>query len=334
MSDDPTTTRFLDTNEGKSLLQRAEEYLKDTTHPCEDLTENEIRWLVQRLRIYQVELEMQNEELKRTRQQQEESKFRYMHLFHLAPVGLAVVSKEGIFKRVNSTLTEMLGRPDAELIDMPLQDLLTKESREIFLARFKAYFNNPDQKILECDFTRGNDENLVLQINGRVSEADCVLNQPNTGQNVLLLSFQPVTGYGHRYPKQKDEEKYDVPAEMNGLLIQTLSTDGYYRSANTTWFKTLGYEPTDIASLHFNDVCHCDNSDTWQQVMASLEAGTSAVDLKLELLNRDGKAVEVEGAMVGIWGERGRLLSILGYFTKKLKLNDGEMCFDSNGPQP
>ena len=68
------------------LRSRAEEKVKDAEiREIEALSPEEIRGLVHELRVHQIELEMQNENLKLAQRQADEAQQHYSHLFHDAP---------------------------------------------------------------------------------------------------------------------------------------------------------------------------------------------------------------------------------------------------------
>jgi PAS domain S-box-containing protein len=80
--------------------------------PC---TEEELQQTLHELRVHQIELELQNEELRRTQVELECSRQRWFELYDLAPVGYCTVSAGGLIQQVNLAAAELLGLPRAAL---------------------------------------------------------------------------------------------------------------------------------------------------------------------------------------------------------------------------
>ena len=76
----------------KSLRKRAEEKLADVKYPLEDMETREIAELIEELRIHQVELELQNEELRRSQEETENARRLYQELWDLSPVGYVIIT--------------------------------------------------------------------------------------------------------------------------------------------------------------------------------------------------------------------------------------------------
>jgi len=84
-----------------------------------DLSPHEVQHLVHELSVYQVELEMQNEELRRTQAALSVSRDRYADLYNLAPVGTFTLDESGLILDVNLTGRRLLGESNALLLNAP-----------------------------------------------------------------------------------------------------------------------------------------------------------------------------------------------------------------------
>ena len=87
---------------------------------------------IHELQVYQLELELQNEELRRTQGDLEALRARYFDLYELAPMGYATLSPEGHLKDVNQRATSLLGLPKSLLLRQPLARFIAPEDRDAF----------------------------------------------------------------------------------------------------------------------------------------------------------------------------------------------------------
>ena len=119
------------------LRKRAEAELSGDETTAGNASPEEIRELVHELRTHQIELELQNEELRNAQAQLAENRDRYVSLYDFAPVGYATVSGKGIIRQANLTLTEMLGVPRNELIGRRFSALVIPEDGDSFHRYFR-----------------------------------------------------------------------------------------------------------------------------------------------------------------------------------------------------
>ena len=75
----------------------------------ETLSPEEDRQLLHELRVHQIELEMQNEELRRTQVELKPRGSRYFDLYDLAPVGYFTLSDQGLILEANLTAAKLFG---------------------------------------------------------------------------------------------------------------------------------------------------------------------------------------------------------------------------------
>jgi PAS domain S-box-containing protein len=103
----------------------------------EALSPTEARRLVHALRVHQIDLETQNEELRREKLKLEDSLVRYVDLYDLAPVGYFTLSAKGLIREANSTAATLLGVARGALAEKPFASFILDEDQE-FYNRYRA----------------------------------------------------------------------------------------------------------------------------------------------------------------------------------------------------
>ena len=89
----------------------------------------EMSTLIHELRIHQVELEMQNEELRKSQAETERSRKAYQDLWALSPVGYLVAEFSGRVTAVNRAAQRLFGRPENALLKERFSTLVTPENQ-------------------------------------------------------------------------------------------------------------------------------------------------------------------------------------------------------------
>lgn len=96
------------------------------------LSRQEAVKLVHELRVHQIELQMQNDELSRAQVELNAARERYFDLYNLAPVGYFIVSHEGRILETNLAGTNLLEVPRAALVKQPITRFILKEDQDIY----------------------------------------------------------------------------------------------------------------------------------------------------------------------------------------------------------
>jgi PAS domain S-box-containing protein len=96
------------------------------------LSAKEIKGLVHELRIHQVELEMQNDKLRRTQLELQAAHDEYTDLYEFSPVGYITTSSDELILKANLTLSTLLGIEKTALIGAPLSLFVSKEAQDLF----------------------------------------------------------------------------------------------------------------------------------------------------------------------------------------------------------
>ena len=156
------------------------------------LASDQVHKLVHELQVHQIELEMQNEELRRVMAELEESHQHFSLLFHRAPIGYLVLDQVGLIHEVNDTFCRMVSRTRNQLVGAPFAECMAADSRGVFLARYRAFFKHPEGKHLEALFPRGQDSGFHAHLEG-ATLSHSLGRPPVNNIPLLLLAVTDIT---------------------------------------------------------------------------------------------------------------------------------------------
>ena len=152
----------------KTLLQRAQEMLKAKTAQLVENTEvlslEQVRDVLHDLSVHQIELEMQNEELRQAQIELEIARSRYFDLYDLAPVGYGTVDAHGMIVQANLTLAMMLGVVRGELIRQPISHFIVKSDQDRYYFMRKQLLETDESQTCELRLLKPNGGTLWAQV--------------------------------------------------------------------------------------------------------------------------------------------------------------------------
>lgn len=113
--------------------------------------EADTRRLLHELQVHQVELEMQNRELQKARDEVEAALEKYSDLYDFAPVGYFSLDDQGRILEVNLTGAALLGVERSRLINRRLAVFVAPASEPLFLAFLKRIYAGPGKQVCEAE---------------------------------------------------------------------------------------------------------------------------------------------------------------------------------------
>jgi PAS domain S-box-containing protein len=128
------------------------------------LTPDEIHLLLQDLNVHQIELEMQNEELRRTQEALEVSRARYFELYDLAPIGYVTITERGLIQEANLAAATLLGQPRGTLVERPLSGFILPEDQDSFYRCRQRVFATGDWQSCELRLRRPGGEPFPIRL--------------------------------------------------------------------------------------------------------------------------------------------------------------------------
>lgn len=139
----------------RKLHRRAEDKARqEALNSLQELSLEDTRELLQSLRVNQSELEMQNEELRRTQHELAASRSRYFELYDLAPVGYLTLCEDGHILEANLTVANMLGLNRKSLIKKPISRFIFHDDQDTYYLHRKKIFEASEVQIWEMRLLR------------------------------------------------------------------------------------------------------------------------------------------------------------------------------------
>jgi len=144
----------MDKNPSKenSMRQKAEELLKKkSSGTASPLSEVESLRLIHELQVHQIELELQNDELRHAQAVAEVANDKYFRLYDLAPSGYFTLSREGEIVELNLAGALLLDKDLPHLRNSRFASFVAPETRAIFILFLEKIFKTNRKE--SCDVT-------------------------------------------------------------------------------------------------------------------------------------------------------------------------------------
>lgn len=120
--------------------------------------------LLHELQVHQIELEMQNEELRRAQTELEESRDRYVDLYDFAPVGYLTLTSSAMIAEINLTGAAMLGEERNKLIRHRFARFVAAEDSDNWHRNFMRVALHGDRQACEIRLQRSDNSHLHVRM--------------------------------------------------------------------------------------------------------------------------------------------------------------------------
>lgn len=177
-------------SDSQILRKRAEKQLKGKQKNTNiSDKEADAKKLLHELQVHQIELELQNEELRDANDTTEAALKKFTMLYDFAPMGYFTINNDGVICDLNFTGAEMLGDKRFTLENKNFKLFIMQESRSVFNNFFKKVYTTNAKE--SCKVTLGYDNKplCIVYIEGVVTGDD----------RKCLLSVVDISGFISSY---------------------------------------------------------------------------------------------------------------------------------------
>jgi diguanylate cyclase (GGDEF)-like protein/PAS domain S-box-containing protein len=120
--------------------------------------------LLHELEVHQIELEMQNEELRRAQIALEESRDRYVDLYEFAPVGYLTLTAGGLISEVNLTGAALLGDERKSMLRRGFNRFVARDDRDRFHRLLMTLMQQDERQACELALQRADGSTFHAQL--------------------------------------------------------------------------------------------------------------------------------------------------------------------------
>jgi PAS domain S-box-containing protein len=127
----------------ESLRNRALAMLKASAGDVQRIPPEDVSKLLYELQVHQMELEIQNEELRQAQIELAHARDSYSDLYEFAPVGYLTLDRRGVIQKANLMAATMLDVERIQLVGRKFSDFVSDESQDVWHLHRREVFAEP-----------------------------------------------------------------------------------------------------------------------------------------------------------------------------------------------
>jgi len=175
-------------SDASDLRKQAEAVIRggDAALPKPQAVEIEVTQALHELQVHQIELELQNEELRRAQVALDAMRARYFDLYDLAPVGYCMLNEHGLVLEANLTATTLLGVPRGAMVKQAISRFIHPDDKDLYYMHRKRLLNTEDPQAWDMRMLKGDGTAFWGHLTATVA-------QDTDGTDVVRLMLSDVT---------------------------------------------------------------------------------------------------------------------------------------------
>ena len=281
-------------------FRQAEARLRTTKRDVAAMPVKDVQRLVYELQVHQIELEMQNDELRRTQMELEAARDRYVDLYDFSPAGHLTLDTHGKIVEANLRAGTLLGINRKELIGQSLARFVASDDQNIFHRHCQQVLKTGARQTCEIHLRHKAGASCCVYL-----ESLTVHEEPGhiTHWRTALLDISE--------RKRVEEALLRSEGRFRTMLAQAPigiaridSLTGQIHEVNSTYARIVGRTTEEMRSLDWMSICHPDDVQADLDNMARLNAGEIAgFQMEKRLVRPDGTVVWINLTVASIQDE-------------------------------
>ena len=221
-------------NLANNLCRQAEEKVDRTTDNQEELSPEEVQRILHELRVHQIELEIQNMELRLAYEELDAVRAGYFDLYDMAPVGYFTISEEGLILEANLTAATLLCLERGAMIKQPISRFILEEDQDIYYLQRKQLFETDEPQDWDMRMVKKDGTLFWAYLKSTVAlDAE--------GKPVCRIVMSDIAKSKRADMLiRESEQNFRTLADSGRALIWTSGTDKLCNYFNRVWLEFTG----------------------------------------------------------------------------------------------
>jgi len=270
--------------------------------------------VVHELRVHQIELEMQNEELREAQLALDEQREKYFDLFDRAPVGYLTIDINGMVTNANLTAAHLLGVQRQLLVGKPFSAFVFAVDRDTYYLHMKAIEKTFQPQTFEVRLARVSGIPDVESGHFWAAFESLPQHAADGELSSSLVTFTDITGR-----KQMESRSVSLLNSLRTVLdtipdlVWLKDVNGVYLNCNPTFERFFGADIGAIVGKTDYDFVDADAADAFRDHdRQAMELGGPSVNEEWITFADDGHRALVETIKAPMSDGDGRLIGVLG----------------------
>src|SRR5215469_225507 len=238
--------------------------------------------LVQELEVHQIELELQNEDLRRAQSELEESRDELSDLYDFAPVAYLTLSKDTVILRANLRAAALLGVERGVLIGKHFTPFLALESRDAFLLYWQALYTDGPPKA--GDLLLRKPDGTAVHVSMETAE------QKGARPRAWRCAISDITARKHAEAKLREsEERFRTMADTAPVMIWVSGPEKQDLFFNRPWLGFTGGTLEEEQNAGWMGGVHPEDVERTRTIYSSAFEARRSFQMEFRLRRADGE---------------------------------------------
>jgi PAS domain S-box-containing protein len=279
------------------LRRQAEKRLLESDVDRSDMPLADIHELIHELEVHQIELEMQNEDLRQAQLDLEAARNKYTDLYDFAPVGYFSISDKGLILDANLMGATMLGMERGKLTGRRFSQFIAKDNQDVFYLHIQKLFETKTKHVCELKLTKEDRTEFYAQL-----ESYAVKDKAGNYSSIRT-SLSDITER-----RQADLALLATKQEIESIvktvpdIIYRLDPQGRLTFVSDS-VKRYGYQPQELLGTNVMKIVYPeDKAKTVHRIKEKRTGDRSTKSFETRLITKNQTAVSFEVFIISAEG--------------------------------